>query len=113
MAVKEAKARVKNLKTSPQKARLVVDTIRGKQVEEALNILEFQPKAVSKDIQKLIKSAAANAENNFELDVDKLVVSKAFVDQGVVLKRMRPRAQGRGFPIKKRTSHITVVLTEK
>lgn len=113
MAIKESRAKVKHIKTSPQKARLVVDTIRGKHVEEAINILEFQPKAVSKDIQKLIKSAAANAENNFELDVDKLVVTEAFVDQGPVLKRMRPRAQGRGFPIKKRTSHITVVLKEK
>ncbi len=97
---------------APQKARLVIDLIRGKKVDEALTVLSLSKKAVSRDITKMLKSAVANAENTKNLDVDKLYVKRAFVDHGPILKRMRPRAMGRGTQIKKRSSHITIVLDE-
>ena len=109
----ETKAVAKYIRVSPQKARLVVDQIRGKNVDTALSTLTFSKKAVSKVVEKVLKSAIANAENNNSLDVDKLYVKKAFVDAGATLKRMRPKAQGRGSVIRKRTSHITVVLEER
>lgn len=109
----EARASVRNLRVSPQKARLVVDLIRGKSVDEALSLLAHARKAVSRDVSKLVKSALANAENNMSLDVDSLYVKTAFVDQGPSIKRMRARAMGRGSIIKKRMSHITVVLDER
>lgn len=109
----EARASVRYLRVSPQKARLVVDLIRGKKVDEALTILAHTNKAVSKDVSKLVKSALANAENNMNLDMDSLYVKTAFVDAGPSMKRMRPRAMGRGTIVKKRSSHITVVLDEK
>ncbi len=109
----ESKAVLKYIRVSPRKARLVIDLIRGRGVENALGTLEFSTKAVSAPISKLLRSAIANAENNMNLDVDKLYVKKAFVDVGPTLKRMRPRAMGRGNAIRKRMSHITIVLDEK
>ncbi len=110
---KEARATSKYIRVSPQKARLVVNMIRGKKVDEALSILTLEKKAVSKPVAKLLKSAVANAENTKELDVDVLFVKKAFVDGGPTTKRMRPRAMGRGNTIRKRTSHITIILEEQ
>ncbi len=108
----EAKAVLKYLRTSPQKARLVVDLIRGKKVDEAITILNYSEKAVSRELVKLVKSAVANAENTKNLDVDKLFVKTAFVDGGPVLKRTHSKAMGRGALIRRRTSHVTVVLGE-
>lgn len=109
----EVKATAKYLRISPRKARQIVDLIRGKSAQEALTILQFIPKKSAEMVYKVLKSAVANAENNYNLDVDQLVVSKAFVDQGPTLKRVRPRARGRGYLIRKRTSHITVAVSEK
>jgi len=109
----EAKASVKYLSVSPQKARLVVDLIRGRNVEEAIVILGHSDRAVARDVSKIVKSALANAENNMNLDVDSLFVKKAFVDQGPTTKRLRARAMGRGNIVRKRSSHITVVLAER
>ncbi|GED32972.1 MULTISPECIES: 50S ribosomal protein L22 [Brevibacillus] len=109
----EAKAVARNIRIASRKVRLVVDLIRGKQVGEALAILKHTPKAASPVVEKLLKSAIANAEHNYELDPNNLVVGKIFVDQGPTLKRFRPRAMGRASRIHKRTSHITVVLNEK
>ena len=109
----EAKAVLRYLKTSPQKTRLVVDLIRGKKVDEAITILNFSEKAVGRELLKLVKSAVANAENTKSLDVDKLFVKTAFVDGGPVLKRPHSKAMGRGALIRRRTSHVTVVLGER
>ncbi|USG66058.1 50S ribosomal protein L22 [Brevibacillus ruminantium] len=109
----EAKAIARYIRIAPRKVRLVVDLIRGKQVGEALAILKHTPKAASPVVEKLLKSAIANAEHNYEMDPNGLVVGKIFVDQGPTLKRFRPRAMGRASRIHKRTSHITVVLNEK
>ncbi|MFM1950340.1 MAG: ribosomal protein [Actinomycetota bacterium] len=111
----EAIAKVRNIRVTPQKARRVVNLIRGKQATEALGILKFAPQAASEPIYKLVASAVANAKVKGEnvgaiVDEDDLVISAAFVDEGVTLKRFRPRAQGRAFRINKRTSHITVVV---
>ena len=111
----EAIAKVRNIRITPQKARRVVDLIRGKQATEALGILKFAPQAASEPIYKLVAAAVANAKVKGEsqgaiVDEDDLVISQAFVDEGVTLKRFRPRAQGRAFRINKRTSHITVVV---
>ncbi|WP_072312798.1 50S ribosomal protein L22 [Agrococcus sp. Marseille-P2731] len=111
----ESIARVRHIRVTPQKARRVVDMIRGKQAEEALAILKFAPQGASEPVYKLVASAVANARvkadaaNEF-LDEQDLYVARAFVDEGTTLKRFRPRAQGRAFRINKRTSHITVVL---
>lgn len=109
----EAKAISKYVRVSPQKARLVVDLIRGKRIDEAMTILTLNTKAISRTITKVLKSAVANAENTKKLDVDRLFVKTAFVDQGPPLKRMRARAMGRANVIRKRTSHITIVLDEQ
>jgi large subunit ribosomal protein L22 len=111
----ESIARVRHIRVTPQKARRVVDLIRGKQATEALAILKFAPQGASEPVYKLVASAIANArvkadQDNSYLDEGDLVVSRAFVDEGTTLKRMQPRAQGRAFRINKRTSHITVVL---
>ena len=111
----ESIARVRHIRVTPQKARRVVDLIRGKQAAEALAILKFAPQSASEPIYKLVASAMANARvkadaSNSYLDEQDLFVSKAYVDEGSTLKRFRPRAQGRAFKILKRTSHITVVL---
>ncbi len=111
----ESIARVRHIRVTPQKARRVVDLIRGKQAVEALAILKFAPQGASEPVYKLVASAIANArvkadaENSY-LDEQDLYVSRAFVDEGTTLKRFQPRAQGRAFRINKRTSHITVVL---
>ncbi len=105
-----AKARYKRL--SPRKARLVADLIRGKSAEDALKILLFTPKAAAVIMKKLLDSAIANASNKGDIDVDTLYVKTIFVDEGPTWKRFRPRAMGRATRIRKRTSHITIVLDE-
>ncbi|EIT84052.1 50S ribosomal protein L22 [Fictibacillus enclensis] len=109
----QAKAVAKQVRIAPRKARIVIDLIRGKQVGEALAILRLTPKAASPVIEKVLKSAIANAEHNYEMEPNNLVVSSAFVDEGITLKRFRPRAMGRASRINKRTSHITIVVSEK
>ena len=111
--VTEARAKLSYARISSRKVKTVIDLIRNKTALEALAILKFTPKAASELVEKLLKSAIANAENNFGMDVEKLYVSEIFANQGPTLKRVRPRAQGRAFRIRKRTSHITVVLREK
>jgi large subunit ribosomal protein L22 len=103
-----AVARARYVRVTPMKARRVVELIRGRSAREALAVLEFAPQAASGPVSKVLASAMANAENNLAVDPDTLVVAKAFVDEGPTLKRFRPRAQGRAYRIRKRTSHITV-----
>jgi large subunit ribosomal protein L22 len=105
------RARSKYVRTAPRKARLVMDHIRGKEVEQARAILTHAPRHVAEDILKLLNSAIANAESAYELGPEELRVMKAFVDEGPTIKRFRPRALGRATPIKKRTSHMTIELT--
>ena len=109
----EAKAVAKYIRIAPRKVRVVMDLIRGQSVAEAFAILKFTPKAGADVIEKVLKSAVANAENNFDMNVDNLYVSTAYVDQGPTLKRIHPRSRGQAFSILKRTSHVTVVVTEK
>ena len=111
----ESMARVRNIRVTPQKARRVVDLIRGRQATEVVAILKHQPQAVSEPLGKIVASAIANAQviadrDGAYLDENDLYIVRAFVDEGLTLKRIRPRARGRAFRIKKRTSHITVVL---
>jgi large subunit ribosomal protein L22 len=106
-----ARARSKYVRSAPRKARLVMDHIRGKEVEQARAILVHAPRAVAEDILKLLNSAVANAESNYELGPDELRIRKAFVDEGPTIKRFRPRALGRATRIQKRTSHMTIELT--
>lgn len=108
----EVKARLRFTRLAPRKARLVADLIRGKKSEEALNILTFTPKAAARIIVKLLKSAVANATQK-KIDVDRLYVKTIMVDQGPTMKRFMPRALGRATTIRKRTSHITIVLDER
>jgi ribosomal protein L22 len=105
------RARARYVRTAPRKARLVMDHIRGKEVEQARALLTHAPRAVAEDILKLLNSAIANAESAYELGPDELRIVKAFVDEGPTIKRYRPRALGRATPIKKRTSHMTIELT--
>jgi len=109
----EARAQARYVRISPRKVRIVLDLIRGKKVDEALKILRFTPKAASPLLEKLLRSAIANAENNFNMNRDALYISQCYANQGPILKRFRARAQGRAFPIHKKTSHITIVLKEK
>ncbi len=109
----EAKASLNYARISCRKVKIVLDIIKNKPVAEALAILKHTPKAASELVYKLVASAVANAENNFSMDASKLYVSEAYANQGPTLKRIRPRAQGRAFRIRKRTSHITVVVAEK
>ena len=109
----EAKAVAKTIRVSPQKARLVVDLIRGKTVKEALGILEYTNKAASPAISKVVKSAAQNAVYNNDADAEKLYVKAIFVDEGPILKRFAARAKGSGTRILKRTCHITCVVDER
>ena len=109
----EAKATLSYARISPRKVGIVCDLIRGKSVAQAQAILMATPKAASPLLSKLVKSAAANAENNFEMDPDNLYVAEAYATAGPILKRGRPRAQGRMYRINKRTSHITIVVAEK
>lgn len=108
----EVAARLSSARISAQKARLVADQIRGKEVEKALNILTFSTKKAAHLVKKVLESAIANAENNEGADVDELKVSTIFVDEAASLKRMQPRAKGRGDRITKRTCHITVKVSE-
>jgi large subunit ribosomal protein L22 len=109
----EVTAKTRYVRVSPRKARLVTELIKGKKVQEALNILAFTKKASAKTLTKLINSAVANAQQNNQMDVDTLMVKRISVDGGPTLKRYLPRAMGRATKISKRTSHITVVLDEK
>lgn len=103
-----AVARARYVRVTPMKARRVIELIRGRRAEDALAVLRFAPQAASGPVSKVLASAMANAENNLALDPQTLVVSRAFVDEGPTLKRIRARAQGRAYRIRKRTSHITV-----
>ncbi|MGP4024672.1 MULTISPECIES: 50S ribosomal protein L22 [Actinomadura] len=109
----EARAQARFIRVTPRKARRVVDLIRGLPAAEAQAVLRFAPQAASEPVGKVLASAIANAEHNFKLDSDTLVVSRAWVDEGPTLKRFRPRAQGRAYRINKRTSHITVVVESR
>ena len=109
----EAKAYLRYVRISPRKVQIVCDLIRGKDVKTAMAILMQTPKAASEPLMKLLKSACANAENNFNMDKKNLYVAECFVCPGPMLKRIRPRAQGRAFRVMKRTSHVTMVLREK
>ncbi|MEU9890314.1 50S ribosomal protein L22 [Sphaerisporangium sp. NPDC051017] len=109
----EARAQARFVRVTPQKARRVVDLIRGLPASEAQAVLQFAPQAASEPIYKVLSSAMANAEHNFKLERDTLVVSRAWVDEGPTLKRFRPRAQGRAYRINKRTSHITVIVESR
>lgn len=106
----EAVARLRHARVSPQKARLVADLIRGQRVEEARNTLAFSPKKSAQILGKILDSAIANAENNYGFDIDELKVATVFVDEGPLMKRIRPRARGRADRYVKRTSHITLKL---
>jgi large subunit ribosomal protein L22 len=108
-----ASATLRHIRMSPRKARLVVDLIRGKQVEPALAILKFSPKKGAKLAHKLLQSAVANAREQARADVDRLWVTKSWVDEGRTLKRFMPAAHGRAAPIRKRSSHMTIVVGEK
>ena len=109
----EVQAKLRNVRLSPRKARLVVDMVRGKGIQDAMNILQVSPQKTAPILSKLLKSAVANAEQSGVSDVDQLFVKTVMVDQGPVLKRFMPRAQGRASRIRKPTSHITVVLDVK
>ncbi len=109
----EVKAVAKDIGISPRKVRLVVDMVRGKKVDEALNLLRFTPTPTARYVAKVIKSAAANAENNFQMAPSDLKIVKAFVDEARTLKRFRARSRGQASPILKRYSHITVVVDEQ
>ena len=109
----EAKAHVKYLRISPRKVKIVADLIRGKSVAQATAILLTTPKSASEPPLKLLKSAAANAENNHSMDPEKLYVSEIYAAPGPIIKRIMPRAQGRAYRINKRTSHVTLAVAEK
>lgn len=109
----EARAIAKYVRISSRKVNIVNNLIRGKKVADAFSILRFTPKAASPILEKLLKSAIANAENNHNMNVDNLIVSEVYATQGPTLKRFMARAQGRGVQILKRTSHITLVVKEK
>ena len=109
----KATAHLRNLRISPRKVQIVLDLIRNKPADLAMAILENTPKAACEPVAKLLKSAMANAENNFNMDKNNLYVSECFVCPGPIMKRIRPRAQGRAYRVLKRTSHITMVVCEK
>ncbi|RRO12969.1 50S ribosomal protein L22 [Saccharopolyspora rhizosphaerae] len=108
-----AVARARFVRVSPMKARRVVELIKGRSASDALAVLQFAPQTASGPVSKVLASAIANAENNLSLDPETLVVSHAYVDEGPTLKRFRPRAQGRAYRIRKRTSHITVEVESR
>ena len=109
----EARAKLSSARISARKVKIVIDLIRGKNVSEALAILKYTPKAASPLVEKLLKSAMANAENNHNMDVSKLYVAEIFANQGATMKRIRAATQGRANRIRKRTSHIEIVLKER
>ena len=108
----EARAQARYVRVTPMKARRVIDLIRGMQASDAQDVLRFAPQAASEPVGKVLASAIANATNNHAMDARGLVVAQAFVDEGPTLKRIRPRAQGRAFRVGKRTSHITVIVSD-
>ncbi|MBU3965491.1 50S ribosomal protein L22 [Patescibacteria group bacterium] len=108
-----ATVRLKNLRVSPRKVRLVADIVRGMQVDKAIEQLKYIPKRSSVPLLKLLQSAVSSAEHDFKMEKEGLFISKIIVDEGPVLKRAMPRAMGRSFPIAKRTSHITLMLDKK
>ena len=110
---KEAAATLKYARISSRKVKIVIDLIRGKSVDEALSIVKFTPKAASEIVEKLLKSAIANAENNHNMAHEKLYVAEVYANQGPTLKRIRPAAKGSAVRIRKRTSHITIILRER
>ncbi len=112
MSTREVKAVLKYARISPQKIRKLIDAIKGKPVEEGLDTLKFMPQKAAGIIEKIVRSAVANADQNPDIDVDSLVISNIITDQGPMLKRFRARARGRGTRILKRTSHITVILAK-
>jgi large subunit ribosomal protein L22 len=109
----EVRAVAKNIRRSPQKVRLVVDTVRGRSVNEALAMLQYMPQGAARDVYKVVKSAASNAENNYELDINDLYLHRIYVDEGRTLKRFKARSHGRVAPRLRRSSHITAVVQEK
>ncbi|MBR1779466.1 MAG: 50S ribosomal protein L22 [Clostridia bacterium] len=109
----EAMAKLKYVRISPRKVSIVLDLIRNKPVKVAMAILRYTPKAACEDLTKLLKSAIANAENNFHMDAERLYVSECFVGPGPILKRIRPKDHGRAHRIEKRSSHVTIVVSEK
>jgi large subunit ribosomal protein L22 len=109
----EVRAVAKNVRRSPQRVRLVADAVRGRSVNEALAILSLMPQLAARDVYKVVKSAAANAENNFEFDINDLYLHRIFVDEGPTLKRYKARSHGRVAPRLRRSSHITAVVQEK
>jgi large subunit ribosomal protein L22 len=106
--VRTAYAKASYVRVTPMKARRVIELIRDMPAQEALSVLKFAPQAASEPVAKVLASAIANAENNFSLDPESLIITRAYVDEGPTLKRFRPRAQGRAYRIRKRTSHITI-----
>jgi large subunit ribosomal protein L22 len=113
MAGVEVRSVQRHIRMSPQKVRLVLDVVRGKNAQEALAILKFLPQRAARPVSVAIKSAVANAENNFNMDPDDLIITRCAADEGRTLKRWRPRARGRVNQILKRSSHITVIVAEK
>lgn len=109
----EVAAHLRGARISAQKARLVADQVRGLKVDRALNVLEFSPKKAARIVKKVLESAIANAENNEGADVDELKVSTIYVDQGLVMKRVKPRAKGRADRVSKQTCHITIKVSDK
>ena len=112
LADNEARAYARLLRVSPRKLNLVAQLIRGKDASAALTDLTFSKRRIAREVKKVLESAVANAEHNHALDADELFVSEAFADEGPTLKRFRPRARGRASPIRKRTSHITIVVAD-
>jgi large subunit ribosomal protein L22 len=109
----EARAVARYVRVAPRKARLVVDLIRGKSIDDARAILRFSERAAAEVVEKVLNSAVANAERNLHVKADDLIVGSTFVDEGPTLKRIQPRAMGRAFRINKRTSHITVIVKQR
>ncbi len=109
----EVRAKARGLRVSPQKARRIVDSVRGKRAEEALDILKFMPSPTARMVARVVKSAAANAENNFHMSPSDIRIVRAFVDEGLRMKRIRFKGRGRVSPIIKRLSHITIVVEER
>ncbi len=109
----EVKASAQDIRRSARKIRLVIDAIRGKRVDEAVAILRFLPHGGAKEVMNVVKSAAANAENNYQMATEDLYIKRIYADEGPVLKRFRARSRGMASPILKRTSHITVIVEEK
>jgi len=109
----EARVITRHIWIAPRKVRIVLDLVRGKDVEEALSMLKFVPKRASLMVSKAIKSAAANAEQNYKMKRENLFIAEAYADGGPTMKRFQPRQRGRAFPIKQRTSHITVIVRER